>query len=249
MPCNKNPDCPADNACQTWMCDTGAGMCVTTCAPMGTVASGGTDGDCKAELCNGVGQTTTGNLDTDTPMDDGDPCTIEACMNGAPSTTNAPVGTNCPGGKCNDMGVCAECNVDGDCATGMNPSCFMGQCISCSDGMQNGDETDMDCGGTKCGKCDGDTCAAGGDCKSTFCADGVCCNNACNTECKSCNQAATMGVCTNIPLGMTDMAPACDNTNVCNGAGVCKLKNGEMCTNNASCASNNCTGNPKTCQP
>ena len=43
----------------------------------------------------------------------------------------------------------------------------------------NGDETDVDCGGTVCGPCDnGGSCNGATDCASGNCpsADGVCCD-------------------------------------------------------------------------
>ncbi len=47
---------------------------------------------------------------------------------------------------------------------------------SCSDGIKNGGETDVDCGGaTACPRCgNGKTCAAGSDCVSGICQAGVC---------------------------------------------------------------------------
>lgn len=44
----------------------------------------------------------------------------------------------------------------------------------CTDGTQNGDETDVDCGGS-CDPCtNGSMCAGGGDCQSERCEDGSC---------------------------------------------------------------------------
>jgi hypothetical protein len=218
---------------------------------MGTPVTGATDGDCKAEVCNGVGQTYMANLDTDTPMDDGNECTIEACNNGTPEKQFAPAGATCGGTKkCDAMGNCAECFVDGDCTMGTQPTCSMGTCISCSDGMMNGDETGEDCGGSCPKKCNGSTCAMGMECLSNNCVDTVCCAEACDGACKSCNLAGTVGVCTNIPINMTDTAPACDGMSVCNGNGACKLKDGEMCSQDAQCLSGKCSnGNPKVCVP
>jgi hypothetical protein len=43
------------------------------------------------------------------------------------------------------------------------------------DGIKNGAETDVDCGGPDCPKCpDGKGCAAGSDCQSGFCVYGIC---------------------------------------------------------------------------
>src|SRR5688572_26541007 len=51
---------------------------------------------------------------------------------------------------------------------------------TCSDGIRNGSESDVDCGGT-CSKCGtGRMCGGAGDCGSGVCAQGVCVEAACN---------------------------------------------------------------------
>jgi hypothetical protein len=46
---------------------------------------------------------------------------------------------------------------------------------SCVDGLANGDESDVDCGGATCPACDlGKTCRAGLDCASSYCSGGHC---------------------------------------------------------------------------
>ncbi|MCA9676541.1 MAG: hypothetical protein H6709_00110 [Kofleriaceae bacterium] len=46
---------------------------------------------------------------------------------------------------------------------------------TCADGVQDGDESDVDCGGATCDACAiGDACAAAADCASSACAGGVC---------------------------------------------------------------------------
>ncbi len=46
---------------------------------------------------------------------------------------------------------------------------------SCTDGVLNGDESDVDCGGGTCPACSaGDDCTAGADCESGICTDDVC---------------------------------------------------------------------------
>jgi len=51
--------------------------------------------------------------------------------------------------------------------------CTSGICVApptCSDGIQNQDETDIDCGGPECGPCaDGESCLVNADCISGFC--------------------------------------------------------------------------------
>ncbi|HEY1954060.1 MAG TPA: hypothetical protein VGH28_00560 [Polyangiaceae bacterium] len=46
---------------------------------------------------------------------------------------------------------------------------------SCTDGIKNGAETDVDCGGPTCAKCkDGSACALATDCASQSCSAGIC---------------------------------------------------------------------------
>ncbi|MFO0649924.1 MAG: hypothetical protein U0326_27135 [Polyangiales bacterium] len=67
----------------------------------------------------------------------------------------------------------AGCRAPGECATG---TCVSGRCVpfSCTDMIQNGRETDVDCGGD-CVPCAvGSRCAAPGDCASGVCTSSRC---------------------------------------------------------------------------
>ena len=44
----------------------------------------------------------------------------------------------------------------------------------CDDGLQNGDESDVDCGGTCAGCDDGSACGLDTDCDSGLCEAGAC---------------------------------------------------------------------------
>ena len=68
-----------------------------------------------------------------------------------------------------------------DCGSGV---CEGERCLAatCTDTIQNGDETDVDCGGT-CGACaDGAMCAAGSDCTSQVCSPDMLCAAATCTD-------------------------------------------------------------------
>jgi len=105
---------------------------------------------------------------------------------------------------------------------------------TCADGEKNGDEADVDCGGsceTKCAQ--GKACAAVTDCETGFCADAVCCNEACDGDCLSCTAAlkedeSTMdGTCGPSKVNSTCGAePSCTdgvltNADTCDAAGGC----------------------------
>ena len=75
--------------------------------------------------------------------------------NGAIAGAACKVGFDCRSGICNNN----LCAASPDAANS-----------SPTDGMKNGDETDVDCGGSRAPKCaDGKGCAVGGDCKDAVC--------------------------------------------------------------------------------
>ncbi len=155
----------------------------------------------------------------------------------ATGSSNCTVGTQqpcaCPGGgqgvqTCKSDGsfdVCKSCpspTIDfalaGDMAMMMSDSC--------SDGMLDGDETDVDCGGS-CAKCAvGKGCSTGTDCQSASCSSGICCG----VGTGNCDGNAANGCEANL---LTDAK----NCNSC----------GNACPNNQSCANGMCSGGPKVC--
>jgi hypothetical protein len=64
-------------------------------------------------------------------------------------------------------------------------------------------------------KANGELCGAGSECSSTFCKDGVCCNNACDGQCRTCET----GTCVNVTRRPDP--PDCYGTMTCNAAGKC----------------------------
>jgi len=81
----------------------------------------------------------------------------------------------------------------------------------------------------------GPLCTSAADCTSAvICRVGTCVDSMCNEE--------------DAPYGAEMMD--CSITSACDGAGACKLKNGQACSSNAECLSNNCaSGGNKSCAP
>jgi hypothetical protein len=248
--CNKPSDCGQSTDCRTYICKMPAGTCEHMDQPDGTTTPNQTKNDCKKVVCDGMGGEKTVANPSDLPLDDGNDCTDDICNGDTPAHPDKAAGATCANGFCDGMGKCVGCTMDSQCK-GLNAACVNGACVACDDGMKNGDETDVDCGGTHCKACTGVACTMATDCASGFCADGVCCNAACDTTCMACNLAMNLGTCANIPLNTEDTNPAnaCTTTKACDGAGMCKLKAGQTCATNADCLSAKCTGNPKVCQP
>jgi hypothetical protein len=89
-----------------------------------------------------------------------------------------PDGTSCPEGTCRA----------GRCIVAVAPSQPPGSESgpTCSDGIRNGGETDLDCGGA-CARCaDFKTCASRDDCRGALCVGDVCrvCDPAIANHCK-----------------------------------------------------------------
>jgi hypothetical protein len=152
-------DCFSAGPCTVTTCDTSAGVCVTSPGPDGPIP--GKDDlvtDCIDVMCSGGMEVIVAD-DTEVP-EDNDPCTSQICSGGAALTT-----LMAPGTPCDAAMVC-------DAAA---------QCVPCyADGLTNGAESDVDCGGVGpgCVPCpDGQKCSIPEDCASAECC--VACLNAC----------------------------------------------------------------------
>lgn len=182
--CTAPGTCPGvDDACQHRTCL--GGQCGMAFSPSGTLGPSQTPGDCKKQVCDGAGAVIT-VPDTSDVVDDGNACTLELCDAQGPSHPFKAAGAACAQGGgtvCDGQGTCVECVTGANCASGV---CAQNHCASssCADGVKNGGETSVDCGGAACVPC-----TAGKGCsKNTDCADGSCVAGACTAIC-----AATTG--------------------------------------------------------
>ncbi|MDX2088410.1 MAG: VCBS repeat-containing protein [Kofleriaceae bacterium] len=108
---------------------------------------------------------------------------------------------------------------------GCVPGCVMYLNPLCDDRIRNGDETDIDCGGT-CGACEvGDRCYSDRDCGEGTCSDERCAPHACAN-------------------GVQDV----DETDVdCGGSTCRKCSGGHACASNADCFSDDCVSSTGRC--
>lgn len=100
-------------------------------------------------------------------------------------------------------------------------------CPSCTDGIKNQDETDVDCGGS-CSRClDHKACQTGGDCISKNCSAGVC-----------------------VPATCTDGIRNQDESDVDCGGGCAGCAVGDLCSGHDDCGSRFCyAGRCKSASP
>jgi hypothetical protein len=130
-------------------------------------------------------------------------CMMDAC----------PGPDKCPG-VCDGAGTCIGCLQDADCKPGH--TCEAGNvCSSCDDGVKNGDETDVDCGGS-CLLCPG-TCNVDADCPGGYCWEGLCVR---------CDDGIQNGDETQVDCSDSD--------------GHCPICFGPFCKTNDECASGAC---------
>jgi len=197
-------ECGPQEACATWLC------AVNTCSRIlkadGTFINDPKLGDCRADYCDAVGQVVSRPYNDD-KKDDGDPCTTNDCMDGAPVYPPGPDGTPCGMGcQICTGGVCGECGPPNyECDTAAQ------KCIPLLQ-VPNGT-----------------ACSASTDCASGNCVDGVCCDDACAAPCSACNNAKTGqpdGTCSPVTNG-TDPDNECQSpaADVC-VAGQCQCYNG-----------------------
>jgi hypothetical protein len=89
----------------------------------------------------------------------------------------------CPPCKKRKKGKCRKSLPEGTACiapSGQGGRCRAGRCVdsppaaTCSDGIRNGNESDVDCGGS-CGRCpNGKRCTGPNDCNTAFCVNGAC---------------------------------------------------------------------------
>ena len=199
--CGTGIGCTGDTSCDSNHCDTINKVCLAASCTDGRLNGdetgldcGGTcalvspylrcddlgpcrsDQDCKSFVCL-VDATTKRGV-----------CQVPTCSDTA--TNGDETDLNC-GGSCatsSATGLCQlsqRCKTDHDCATGLNCLDFACQTPLCKDGIQDGGETWIDCGGTCNGCPDGKPCDADtpthSDCASLVCgSDGTCAQPSCN---------------------------------------------------------------------
>jgi hypothetical protein len=137
-----------------------------------------------------------------------------ACTDSAQCRSSFCIDGVCCANAC--IGPCRSCNQpnnDGTClpyAQGSDPA---GECTAGA--TCNGAGA---CGPPAGGaKPLGQLCAGGTECASGFCKDGVCCNNACDGTCRTCET----GTCADVKRKPDP--PECYGTMTCNPTGKCVL--------------------------
>lgn len=195
--------CPVGKACQVASdCEAGlcsvtgkVGVCIASSCPNG--AQDGNEGDVDCGVAD-VKLSPTCSA----KCADGKKCSKDShCSSGYCSVNGLCAANHCVDGK-KDAGEsfvdcggpdCAACNLATGAACVKNEDCVSSVCeqvssgspmlcgASCKDGVQNGLESDVDCGTADCGKCaDGKYCVSDSNCLSVACSkSGFCVASKC----------------------------------------------------------------------
>ena len=159
----------SDNECPFGECN-GAGACELDQGDACTQASQCATGFCADTVC--CDNSCTGGC--------------ESCNQGGllgtcvPHSADTDPENQCTA-ECNGEGVCEvangdACDGDADCESGFcNPNTMQCATPTCMDTFANGDETDVDCGGSCAATCDdGEGCISPLDCTSQVCTGNTC---------------------------------------------------------------------------
>ncbi|MCS6799480.1 MAG: GldG family protein, partial [Myxococcota bacterium] len=197
------------------------------------------------------------------------------CRNGMQDGDES--GVDC-GGSCPRCPTGDPCRSGADCVSGVCGT--DGRCAvpTCEDDVQNGAETDVDCGGGRCPPCEaGAGCAMPEDCRSGLCMGNRCLPSACTDGTRNGTETGTDcggGGCPPCPEGQgcrsaedctsrvctdgTCRAPACtdrirngsESDVDCGGDGPCpRCIAGRRCRTTSDCESGVCSSVTGTCSP
>jgi len=197
---------------------------------------------------------------------------VFALVAGCKTGEDTPAG---PGTGPGTVEVGSACTDDSQCSGG---KCVDGGCFAATstDGVKDGEETDVDCGGKFAPKCaPGKVCNEANDCQSALCNGGTCaapsptdgvkngdesdvdCGGKTAPKCDAGKGCGTAGDCASGVCGgdkkcaavsSTDGVKNGDETDVdCGGTAAPKCAAGKACNAPEDCDSNFCTGN--VCEP
>ncbi|MBS3109198.1 hypothetical protein J4227_01590 [Candidatus Woesearchaeota archaeon] len=117
--------------------------------------------------CNSNGDCASGYCD----ISEGK-CAKSLCENGVLDTNNGETAIDCGGSCQKKCSLGQACSISSDCSNNYcNPKLRICAVESCTDGIKNGDESGIDCGGS-CDKCEeGESCRSDDDCESDYCGE------------------------------------------------------------------------------
>ena len=168
--------CTADSDCKSNACDPLAHVCITT-----TCRDGRKDGDETGVDCGGscamcaVGAACAIDYDCASNACDAFTflCVADQCQNNRQDDRESDV--DCGGGICAQCSVGLGCQINFDCASNACDT-VLNRCVrdQCQDHRQDGNESDVDCGGFYCRGCSAAAAASDRSARTDSIAPEVC---------------------------------------------------------------------------
>lgn len=179
--CGDGGGCDGNDDCVSGVCD--ADVCQDPTCEDGVHNGDETDVDCGGGTCEGCddGEMCLEGPDCQSAVCEDEACAEPTCEDGAHNgdETDVDCGGSCP----NDCEIDEGCIGNEDCLSGACDE-RAGLCVdsTCKDSKLDGDETDVDCGGSCGATCEnGEECLIAGDCISDSCdaVSGTCVDETC----------------------------------------------------------------------
>jgi hypothetical protein len=179
--CTPGDTCAIGDDCASRVCDAGLRVCVAPSCTDGVKNGAETDVDCGGPSCVDCGLTKRCLAGTDcasarcsvnTTTAAAGYCIVATCVNGSRNGTETFI--DCGGSSCAPCKIASSgCVVNSDCVSGVCAGTPSKSCAqpTCTDGVKNSGESDVDCGGGTCPTCaDLKACTMPADCTSANCA-------------------------------------------------------------------------------
>jgi hypothetical protein len=231
-PCALGKTCMVGKDCASNVCNTASLTCVSPLCGDGMKDGTETDVDCGG-ACSPCAAGKACLVDQDCVSRGCDATTLTCVASQCSDHRRDGLETDvdCGGGVCAACAVGQLCQLSTDCVshTCMSQTCGDNLLAPCHDGMKDGLETDVDCGGSQCPVCPlGKACLVDSDCAS----------NACDATTLTC-----------VASQCADHRQDGLETDVDCGGGVCPgCAAAKKCGTTADCAAGHvCGGSPRVC--
>ena len=216
--------------------------------------------DCALEVPDGVAKNvhsrSDGNFLTGSPAkyelsildasgNKGPSVNYETTGKGSSANRNPDINSSSELAKHDGVSEFKYANSPGYCANG---GLFIEKCQvvnTCNNDQKDGDETDVDCGGSRCKACDlGKQCKVEGDCATGACSEGRCTEKSC-TKASDCGDGYVCDTTTSkckLEETCSDGIKNQNETDVDCGGSCQACANTKACKQNSDCLSFSCEG-------